>query len=285
MVDTTAAHVLASGFSFLEGPRWHAGALWVSDMRAGSVLRIAASGSGTPVVKVDGWPSGLGFLPDGALLVVSMHEKRLYRAGEKGALVLHADLSDLVHAPLNDMVVAPDGRAYVGDIGFDFYKGEASAPGGITLVRESGEPRRVADGLLCPNGMVLRPGCRTLCVAESFGHRVLEFHVADDGGLTGQRVLVDLPGEVPDGICLDAAGGLWVACYQGKRFAHVNRDGVVDAQVTVGDRSPVACALGGEDGRTLFCLTYSAGLEAMVAGVPAAQIEVAQVAIPAAPDA
>jgi sugar lactone lactonase YvrE len=271
--------LLATGFSFLEGPRWHDGQLWVSDMRGGAVYRVDRRGASSRVAEVPSWPSGLGFLPDGTPVVVGMHDKTVYRIGTEGFSV-HGDLGGLVTAPLNDMVVTPEGRCYVGDIGYDFYANAPSAPGGITLIDSDGSARRLVFDMRCPNGMLVRTDGRTLCAAESFGHRLVEFDVGATGDLANPRVLVELPGEVPDGICLDAEGAIWVACYMGRRFVRVDRAGRITGEVKVPGRNAVACQLA-DDG-TLFCLTYTKSFEDMAAGVPGSQIEVAQVEVPAA---
>lgn len=281
MTKSYRTQLLAKGFSFLEGPRWRDGHLWASDMRAGAVLRLDRNGAAERVVDVSSWPSGLGFLPDGSMLVVGMNDRRVYRIAD-GQLALYRDLGDLVSAPLNDMLVTPQGRAYVGDIGHDFYANEPAAPGNITLIDTDGSARRVASGLSTPNGMIMRPGGTHLCVAESFGHRVLEFECDGKGDLADRRVLIELPGEVPDGICLDIEGNIWVSCYLGSRFVQVDPNGRILAEIAVPGRNAVACQLGGSDGRTLFCLTYTGTFEQMTAGYPASQIEAVRVEIPAA---
>lgn len=281
MTKTFETRLLADGFSFLEGPRWRDGHLWVSDMRGEAVFRVDEQGRRERVATIPGWPSGLGFLPDGSLLAVGMNEKKLFRVKD-GSVSTYADLGGIVSSPLNDMLVTRAGRCYVGDIGYDFYANEPSAPGGITLIEPDGTLRRVASGLQCPNAMVFRADTSALCVAESFGHRLVEFTCDASGGLSDPRVLIELPGEVPDGICLDAEGGIWVSCFLGNRFVHVDRNGTIDAEIKVPGRNAVACQLGGSDGRSLFCLTYDRSAEDMVAGVPGSRIELARVDVPGA---
>lgn len=280
MTKTYETALLADGFSFLEGPRWRDGYLFVSDMRADAVFKVDEKGVSSRVADLSDWPSGLGFLPDGSLLVVGMHGKQVHRVSG-GIVEPYCDLGGLVAAPLNDMVVTPQGRAYVGDIGYDFYAGEPLAPGNITLIDVDGKARRVASGLSSPNGMVMRPDGRTLCVSESFGHRLVEFDCDEAGELSNPRTLIELPGEVPDGICLDAEGNIWAACYLGRRFVQIDRKGRIIGEISIQDRNAVACQLGGADGRSLFCLTYTGTYEQMAAGFPASQIEVVQVDIAA----
>lgn len=276
---TTTA--FADDFVFLEGPRWHAGRLWVSDIWGHTVYAVAADGAREAIVEVPGRPSGLGFLPDGTPLIVSMTERRVYRL-VAGELVLHADLAPLVTAEINDMVVDARGRAYVGNMGYDLFGGAPSRTAEITLVETDGRCRHVATELDFPNGLLITDGGRTLVVAESFGHRVSAFDIADDGSLDARRVLCELPDLVPDGICLDAEGNVWVAGAMGGAFVQVAPDGSVIARIDVAPRAAIACQLGGSDGHSLYCLTYDGGVEELSRGEPGAHIEVARVDIPAA---
>ncbi|MEQ8231811.1 MAG: SMP-30/gluconolactonase/LRE family protein [Gammaproteobacteria bacterium] len=280
-MQTYATTPFADDFVFLEGPRWHAGRLWVSDIWAHTVYAIDAAGAREAVVEVPGRPSGLGFLPDGTPLVVSMTERRLYRVVD-GALVLHADLSALVAADINDMVVDASGRAWVGNMGYDLFGGGEPRSAEITLVEADGRCRHVAQDLDFPNGLLITDGGRTLVVAESFGHRVSAFDIAADGMLANRRVLCELPELVPDGICLDQAGNVWVAGAMGGAFVQVAPDGRVIARIDVAPRAAIACQLGGADGCTLFCLTYDGGVEELSRGEPGARIETARVEVPAA---
>lgn len=269
---------LADGFVFLEGPRWKNDRLWVSDMRGHWVYAVDEKGAREAVVEVPNRPSGLGFMPDGTLLVVSMTDRHVYRVVD-GERVLHADLSKLVESEINDMVVDERGRAYIGNIGYDLFGGAPPDSAEITLVEADGSARHVARGLECPNGMVIKNEGRTLVAAESFAHRVTEFDRAEDGSLSNPRTLIELPDMVPDGICLDLVGNVWVSCAMGSQFVLVDSGGTQIAKVDVAPRSAIACQLGGADGQTLFCLTYEGGIEEIGKGIPGARIEVARVDI------
>ena len=273
--------VLANGFVFLEGPRWHDGALWVSDMWGHTVLRVTEDGVCTTLCAVPQRPSGLGFLPDGTPLIVSMADRRVMRVVDE-ALVLHADLSALVGGDCNDMLVDETGRAYVGNFGFDVHGGAAPANADLIAIEPNGTARIVASGLSFPNGMALIEGGRTLVVAESWARRLAAFDRDDDGNLSGYRIFADLDGRSPDGICADAEGGLWVACYDTDEFVRVRAGGVVTDRVAVPGRRAVACALGGTDGRTLFCCTFAGDYRDMGGDLRHSAIETVRVDIAAA---
>lgn len=244
------ARTLATGFAYPEGPRWHGGALWFSDQHAGTVHALSSAGERLDSYAVEGGPSGLGWMPDGSMLVVSMDGRKVLRRG-KGRFEVHADLSAHHRAQSNDMVVLPSGRAYVGNIGFDFDHGEAPAPTMLLLVEPDGAVRTVAENLSCPNGMVGTPDGKVLIVAESLANRLTAFDIAADGGLGNRRIFADLPGHVPDGICLDAEGQIWFASPFTHSAVRVRDGGDITATVEV-DAGVFACMLGGTDGRDLF---------------------------------
>ena len=255
-----------SGRSFLECPRWHDDRLWFVDFYNYEVLSVAEDGSDLRVeAAVPQQPSGLGWLPDGRLLVVSMRDAKLLRREADGALVVHADLAPHVTGHPNDMVVDGEGRAYVGNFGFDLMAGAAIAPAGLLRVDPDGTVTRIAEDLLFPNGSVLSDD-GLLLVDETFGNRVTAFDVAADGGLSGRRVWAQfgptptstviaeaLPELVvaPDGCALDAEGLLWVADAAHGRAVRVREGGEIVDEVVTGT-GVFACMLGGSDGRTLY---------------------------------
>jgi sugar lactone lactonase YvrE len=244
--------ILLNGLMFGESPRWHDGRLWFSDMGAGQVLSVDLDGKSELVAEVPAMPMGSGWLPDGAMLIVSSGDGRLLRREPDGSLSTHADLSGMDPHPWSDMVVDGRGNAYVGNIGFEFPAGEF-APGFVALVRPDGSATRVADGIALPNGIAVTPDNATLILAESYGNRLTAFDVAPDGGLSNRRVWAEVGEGVPDGICLDAEGAVWYSDVPNKRCVRVREGGEVLETVHL-DRGCFACALGGDDRRTLFMM-------------------------------
>ena len=246
MTVSLTTRLFTDGLRFGEGPRWHDGQLWLSDMHAKQVLRFDASGNSSVVVEVEGCPSGLGWLPGGDLLVVSMEDRKLLRF-DGNRLQTHADLSGLAKGKCNDMVVDHEGRAYVGNFGFDLYGGEEMRPTDLIRVDTDGSVRIVASELLFPNGSVITPDGRTLVVAESFGERLTAFDIDRAGDLSNRRSWADLPqGTVPDGICLDAGGGIWVASPVTNECIRVEEGGTITHRAPT-DCFAIACILGGTD--------------------------------------
>jgi sugar lactone lactonase YvrE len=275
---------LLDGLSVPEGPRWHDGRLWFSDLFAHCVRAVDLSGRAEMVAELADLPSGLGWTTENQLLVVSIIDRRVLRM-ERGKLRPFADLSGFSTGGCNDMVVDGAGRAWVGNIGYDYFGGAERKPGSIVRVSASGSCSPAADGLEFPNGMVVTPDGGKLIVAETFGNRLTGFDIAADGALTGRRVFARCDGVLPDGICLDADGAVWVADPATNRAMRILDGGEVVRTVTVAEgRYVYACALGGADRRTLFMCTSSvrgaASREAKQGRIEIAPVEVPGVGWP-----
>jgi sugar lactone lactonase YvrE len=270
--------VLLDGLAFGESPRWHDGRLWFSDMHAYQVMTVDLSGRTETIVRVPGLPSGLGWLPDGRLLVVSMTDRRLLRL-ESGGLVEVADLSKLASYHCNDMVVDRQGRAYIGHFGFDYYS-QPFAPAEVILVTPDGSARVVAEQMAFPNGSIITPDGRTLIVAETFGGCLTAFDIQPDGSLAGRRVWALTSPAIPDGICLDAEGAVWVSSPTGE-VLRIQEGGQVADRISL-SRPAFACMLGGADLRTLFVMTAKSDNPDELRAEPSGRVEIVEVDVPGA---
>lgn len=263
-----ALATLHEGGHFFEGPRWHDGTWWVSDFYAHTVSRIGTDGTAEVIMEVPGQPSGLGWMPDGSLLVVSMKDHRVLRRTPDGTVHEHADISAHCTGHANDMIVDQHGRAYVGNFGFDLMGGADPALADLVRVDPDGSVVVAASDLFFPNGCVILPDETTLIVGESMGCRYTAFTIAEDGSLTDRRVwaqMAEAPAlgtfeEVlgslqvsPDGCTLDAEGQIWAADALGGRVVRVAEGGAITDQVAVPEGlGAFACALGGDNGTTLL---------------------------------
>lgn len=286
--------VVLDGLSFLECPRWHQGRLWVSDFYTNQVLATDAEGSAEVMATVPGQPSGLGFLPDGRALIVSMQDRRLLVRGHDGSLSEYADLSGLAEHSLNDMVVDPYGRAYVGNFGCDLMAGADLQDTVLIRIDPDGTAKVVADGMGFPNGSVILPD-GTLAVAETFAGRISGFDIDESGDLVNRREwarfgpppttdnLEQAIGQLavgPDGMCADAEGALWVADALGKRVLRVREGGEIVAQLATDPMGVFACMLGGADGCTLFMCAAPTFAEEECRQRHRAQLLATEVAVP-----
>ncbi|MDO5625462.1 MAG: SMP-30/gluconolactonase/LRE family protein [Pseudomonadota bacterium] len=291
----SAFHTLLSGYTFFEGPRWRDGRLWLSDFYTHQVITCDTQGRVEKVAEVPGQPSGLGWLPDGRLLIVSMRDRRVLRREADGRLVTHADLSHIATGHCNDMAVDAQGRAWVGNFGFDLMGGGAPRTARLARVDVDGQASVAADGLYFPNAILPTPDGRTLIVNETMGNRLSAFDIAPDGSLgprrdwacfgplvQGEQVDDFIAGAkvAPDGGALDAEGAVWVADAVGRRALRVAEGGRVLQEVSTGEQGCFACALGGPDGRTLFLCVAPDFLEHHRAAAREAQIWTTRVDVP-----
>lgn len=250
---------------FSESPRWHEGRLWFSEMFLGHVRAVDLAGRSELIATLPARSSGLGWLPDGRLLVVSVEDRCILRREADGSLVPHAGLSTLATGSCNDMVVDARGNAYVGNFGVRPSSGEPPAAAVLACAAADGTVRAVADDLVFPNGMVITPGGRTLVVAETFANRLTAFDVAADGSLGNRRTWAETPAYRPDGIALDADGCIWMGTVS-DTFVRVAPGGRVLDEIRLDGCMGVACALGGEDRKTLFLCTTRGDRATMTTG-------------------
>ncbi|AEF34106.1 conserved hypothetical protein [Mycolicibacter sinensis] len=275
--DTPAAGLtptrLAGGFCFGEGPRWFEGLLWFSDMLGEALHTVDLHGSMTTVALPGHTPSGLGFRPDGSLLIASAHDRQVL-CYDGDAITTIADLSEHAPADLGDMVIDTAGRCYIGS--------QAYSGGVIVRVDPDAGVHTVATDLDFPNGMVITPDGGTLIVAESIGRRLTAFSVGADGGLGDRRVFADGLDGPPDGITLDAAGGVWTSMTLAHQFERITRGGTVTQRIDIGERAAIACTLGGPKRRTLFLLSSTDAYPKRLIGTRESRLDTVTVEIPGA---
>ncbi len=270
-----------AGLDFGEGPRWHDGRLWYSDFYQHRVYSVSADGTRETILDLDDeQPSGLGWLPDGTLLIVGMTRRQVLRMGADGSVSVHADLSDIAAWNCNDMVVDARGNAYVGNFGFDLEKRGQPADADLALVRPDGSVEVAAEGLRFPNGSVITPDGSTLIVGETMGQRYTAFTIGGDGSLSDRRTWAEVPGTAPDGCTLDAEGTIWFANAAAPEVVRVAQGGeILERHAT--PQNAFACMLGGHDGHTLFVIT-SPGFGTDTAGMAAGAIWTTRVDSPKA---
>ena len=272
------------GPGFPEAPRWRDGALWFVNYFSKQVLTSDLEGAFSVVTRVEGTPGGLGWLPDGTPLVVSQRDLKLLKIGPDGALSEYADLSAHAIGAANELFVDPRGHAFVGHHGFDFFGGGEPRPSSLLRVDGDGSVTVAADDLVFPNGCALLPDGKTLVVAESFANRLTAFDLAADGTLSRRREWAHLGLHTPDGICVDAEGAIWAGSPMTTAFVRVREGGEILQEIrTEAGRWGVACSFVGVGLETLCCVTAATTPEDMREGRSEAFVELADVAVPGAP--
>ena len=279
-------NVLVDGMTFTEGPRWREGKLYFSDFFTHRVLAVDTEGNLETVVEIPHQPSGLGWMPDGTMLIVSMNDQKLLSfANNKINEVAY--LSAIATHFCNDMVVDSQGNAYIGNFGFDLHAGEPIKPTNIILVKPGEEPLVVAENIFFPNGSVITPDDKTLIVGETFSSCLTAFDINIDKTLSNRRLWADLRSikedytPVPDGICLDEEGAIWVASPTTNDVIRVKEGGELLERIEVG-RGAYACMLGGKEGKTLFISTANDSTEEACLKDRSGRIETIEVSIPRA---
>ncbi|HVV30247.1 MAG TPA: SMP-30/gluconolactonase/LRE family protein [Mycobacteriales bacterium] len=251
-----AGAVLVDGLGWPECPRWQDGVFYFTDMHQRTVFRVDEAGGVEAVLTLSQTPAGMGWLPDGRLVIVLMHERKLVTwAG--GTVTDYADLTGLLDHDANDLSVGPDGRGYVTTLGgiWEAMSGAGDPPPApIALVSPDGSVRSATRDAITPNG-VIRTSTGRLVIAEPWANRVSSYAIGDDGSLADKRVLIQLAADaMPDGICMDAAGHCWIASPSTSEVIRAAPDGTVAERIAFEDDGaiPVACMLGGPDGNRLY---------------------------------
>lgn len=256
-VIEAGSKALKAGFSFPEGLRWHEGALWFSDMHTGDVFTLNPdSAELQKLFVIDDQPSGMGWLPDGSLLLSQMLSRTVLRRFPDGSSKVHADLSDLSAYPINELVVDEFGNSFIGTFGYDIYAGAPRLPGSVYLITPNGEISLAADQFDFPNGSVILPGTNTLVIAHSFSPELTGFEINSDGTLTNRRSWAALPeGTTADGLAVDSQGRVWVSSILTSEFLRVGFGGDITYRIETPGRLAVDCVVDGRNDDVLYLST------------------------------
>ena len=273
----TSTELLIDGLDFGEGPRWHDGLLWYSDFFQHRVYTVSSDGKRETILDLGNeQPSGLGWLPNGELLVVGMLERKILKY-DGNQTTVHAELDDIATWHCNDMVVSNSGVAYVGNFGYDYGSGVPAVMANLAAVFQDGTKTVAATGLHFPNGSVITADEKTLIVGETFSCQYSAFSILSDGSLSDGRIWAEMPGRLPDGCTLDSENGIWFADAFSSQVVRVLEGGEITDVIDLPQRT-FACMLGGDDGQTLFILTATSdpetGIEPGNGAIYTAQVKI-----------
>ena len=281
--------VLADGYTFPEAPRWHAGLghYVVSDIDRGQVFAVTPDGRRRLLYQGPDWVSGTAFEGDTHLLVTNARSRTLVRIrldAPDAKVETVASLAEIAPYGVNDMVRTPSGACFVDTVSFDFVayaRGEIAAK--PSVLARVGPDCVVSVGtpqVNFPNGLVVTPDGGRLLVADSLDQCVYAFELGLEGTLGKRTIFASLPGEIPDGMCMDASGALWVANHG--RVARVAEGGAILDEVDMGSTLATACMLGGPEGRTLLITASDSYDRSVIAGNPTGRLFTVEVAVPGA---
>ena len=294
----TTLKLLVDNVYFSEGPRWHKNKFWFSDFYQRAVFSLNDSGTLEKIVDIPNQPSGLGWLPNGDMLIVSMHDQKVMRFSN-GLLTVHSDLSHLTKYTCNDMVVDNEGHAYIGNFGTTKHNVDV-VPTCLIHVTPEGTASIVANNLEFPNGTVITPDGKKLIVGETYAGRLTSFDINPDKTLSNRKVWAQMMPtwifiitkirrflkqvakesgyavRVPDGICLDEKMGIWVASPTTFEVFRIEEGGNVSDIISTPQRA-YACMLGGSDGKTLHISTANDSTPDVAKSKPMGKIYTARV--------
>ena len=229
-------------------PRW-GGVRWV-DMLAGDVLSLAGDGA---VGRVHVGEVAAALRPrrqGGAVIGV---ERGFALEDADGTVTALPEVWADAGMRMNDGACDPDGRFYCGSMAYDRRRG------GGTLYRlaPDGSVTSVLDGVTISNGLDWSPDGDRAYYNDTATQQVAVFDYDRDAGLSGRRPFVAIPEDLgwPDGLTVDAEGGVWVALNRGGAVHRYAPDGTLDEVVELPTPWVTACTLGGERLDELFITT------------------------------
>ena len=276
--------LLCEGFIFPETPRWHRGFFHCCSIDEGVIYRIDKEGNKDVLVQIDDWLSGWVFVgPDSDEIVLTSANQRKLLLHNSDGLKEIADLSGIATWGINDMIRTRSGVMFVGSVNFPFGKVDPSQAPDSPLIRvdTKGNVSVASDQTGFPNGLVITPDGKRLIMGDSMKARLHQWDLDEDGSLANHSIFATIPGTRPDGICLDAEGGIWVGSGRGGLF-RVLQGGEITDTVEMGDTGATACMLGGDDGRTLLITTSDSHDRNLILDNPSGRLFTVRVDVPGA---
>ncbi|HEX5228532.1 MAG TPA: SMP-30/gluconolactonase/LRE family protein [Bryobacteraceae bacterium] len=215
--DNLRIDKVATGYAFTEGPTWSpSGFLAFSDVPNNKLLRFTPGEPASVYKENSNGTNGNRFDSQGRLYSCESHTRRVTRTDKKGKVEVLAERfqGKRLNAP-NDLAIRKDGEVYFTDPAFgnqqdarelDFF--------GVFRISRKGELEVIAKPKGRPNGIALSPDGRTLYVDNSDEKNVRAYDLDKSGAASNERVLISGIDGVPDGMCIDEKGNLYVTAAQ-----------------------------------------------------------------------
>lgn len=263
---------VARGFQFPEGPAFdRAGDLYLVDVEAGVVARVAPDGQVEALARTGGRPCGLAFHQDGSLYVADTGLRAILRVRPDGTWT---EVAGGFAGP-NDLTFDSQGRVYFTD---PHGSSEHHRIGRVLRLDTDGSVHTVMDGMAYPNGLAFGPDGTLLYVAHMRAGRIERFRLGQDGTPLGaaERFAevspVDQPGGA-DGLAFDEAGRLYVALFRHGVVRVLRPDGSPERDLPLPGQRPTNVAFGGPGRRTLYVTEVDTGaVHALPAPAPGLQL-------------
>ena len=241
---------LAYGYGLIEGPRMDAeGNLYFSDVPNGGVFRRRPDGEIETVVPGRKGVGGIALHTDGGI-VISGRDICHVVDGSSRVLFGRDDIPGF-----NDIFTDADGRVYAGTIRSDPFKEGARTPGELWRIDAEGKATELYGDVGLSNGIGFSPDGTRLYHSDSSAQCDVIHDVAKDGNVSNRRVFAKLEHGFPDGLAVDAEGGIWVAAFGGRCAQRFDPMGKADRKVDVPARQVTSLCFGGSDGRDLIIVT------------------------------
>ena len=253
---------LLTGYQLVEGPRWdNAGGLYFCDSHKGGIYHHMINGETRTIVPKRKGVGGIVLHAEGGI-AVSGRDICHVRDGISRVLFKLDEA-----ARFNDIFCDRRGRLYVGTLRFDPFNPDAlPTPGELYRIDAEGDATLLYDDIGLTNGIGFSPDETVIYHSDSLHGHILAHTITADGDCIDRRVFVALPRGAPDGLCVDAEGGVWVTAYGAASIMRFTPDGALDLEIDIPAKKVTSLCFGGSDGQTLYITTADNQLDKALGG-------------------
>ena len=247
--------LLASGYGLLEGPRVDdQNRLCFSDIPNGGVYRRSPDGKVTTLIPGRKGVGGIA-INQGGGIVCSGRGLIYWNEATGASRDLFTEWDGKPLKGLNDLQPDDQGSIYVGSLEFDALSDQKPIPGNLFRVDPDGKVTKLWEGIEVTNGLGFSPDRKLLFHADSTTQAVWAYDVKPDRSVADRRIFAKVPEGWPDGLAVDAEGGLLVATVKSGEVVRFKPNGIVDYRMKVPAKFVTSVTFGGSDLRDLYIVT------------------------------